>query len=1371
VNVGSLAPATNGIVNGIQGTLNVTGNGSDTLNVDDTGSTGAKTGTLTSTSLTGLAMGVGGINYSGLATLNISLGSGGNTFTISSTYATTVTTLNSGSGADTVNVLTDSDTTNINSQSGNDTINIQTAGGTTNVNTGTGTNTVNVGSLAPATGGVLAGLQGTSLIGVQGILNVTGSGNDTLNADDTGDTVSSVGTLTASRLVGLGMGMGGITYSGLAVLNINLGSGSDFFNVFGTNATTVTNLNTGAGVNVILVSNLTPGINRIVDGIQGTLNVIGSGADVMNVDDTGSTVAKTGTLTSTGLTGLAMGVGGINYSGLATLNISLGSGGNTFTISSTYVSTVTTLNSGSGADTVNVLADSDTTNINGQDGNDTINIQTTGATTNVNTGAGVNTVNVGSLMPTVGGIADGIQGTVNVTGNGTDTMNVDDTGSTGAKTGTLTSTSLTGLAMGAGGINYSGLATLNISLGSGGNTFTISSTKNTTVTTLNSGSGADTVNVLSDAGVTNINGQGGNDTINIRTTGAITNVNTGAGVNVVNVGSLAPTTGGIVDGIQGTVNVTGSGMDTINVDDTGSTVAKTGTLTSTSLTGLAMGVGGITYSGLAKLNINLGSGSDTFNVWSTNATTSTDVLTGAGVNTVNVGSLTPAVGGVVDGIQGALYVYGSGVDIMNVDDTGSTGAKTGTLTSTSLTGLAMGARGIAYSGLAKLNISLGSGGNMFTISSTKNTTVTTLNSGSGADTVNVLTDAGVTNINGQAGNDTINIRTTGAATNVNTGTGMNTVNVGSLAPAAAGIVDGIQGTLNVTGNGSDTLNVDDTGSTVAKTGTLTSTGLTGLAMGAGGINYSGLAALNISLGSGGNTFAISSTYVSTVTTLNGGSGADTVNVLADSGVTNINGQAGNDTINIRTTGATTNVNTGAGVNTVNVGSLAPPTGGILNNIQGTLNVTGNGTDTMNVDDTGSTVAKTGTLTSTSLTGLAMGAGGINYSGLAALNISLGSGGNTFAISSTYVSTVTTLNSGSGADTVNVLADSGVTNINGQGGNDTINIQTTGATTNVNTGAGVNTVNVGSATPGTGGIVDGIQGTLNVTGNGADTMNVDDTGSTVAKTGTLTSTGLTGLAMGAGGVNYTGLVALNILLGSYGNTFTIAGTSTAVTHVSSGLGDDTFNVAATTGTLYLYGDGGNNTFNLGSLAPLTGGVVSGIAGALYITGGSNQLRLMTLASPGTNTINVDDTGDTANSTGLLTSSTLTGLGLGVGVTFVSINVMNINLGSGSDVFNVQATNARTITNLNTGAGVNTVNVGSLAPATGGVLNTIQGTLNVTGNGSDTLNVDDTGVTTAMSGTLTATGLTGLGLGAGGVNYSDLATLNISLGSYGNTFTIA
>ncbi len=266
---------------------------------------------------------------------------------------------------------------------------------------------------------------------------------------------------------------------------------------------------------------------------------------------------------------------------------------------------------------------------------------------------------------------------------------------------------------------------------------------------------------------------------------------------------------------------------------------------------------------------------DTFNIGTVVSSTPMTVTANGKNNTFNVGSTAPTTGGIVDNIQGALTIVGDagGTATLNVDDTGSTGVKSGTLTSTALTGLNMGSSGITYSNLANLNINLGSGGNTFLIQSTAATTSTSLNSGTGADTVNVQTTAGPTTVN------------TGGGSNANT------VNVGSKEPTTGGIVDNIQGALSVVGNTYDTLNVDDTGSTAAKTdGILTPTTLTGLNMGPSGITYSGLATLNVKLGSGGstlssgpvgNTFTINDINAATVTNVDGGSSNnDTVNYTA-----------------------------------------------------------------------------------------------------------------------------------------------------------------------------------------------------------------------------------------------------------------------------------------------------------------------------------------------------------------------------------------------------------------------------------------------------------------------------------------------------------
>jgi hypothetical protein len=208
------------------------------------------------------------------------------------------------------------------------------------------------------------------------------------------------------------------------------------------------------------------------------------------------------------------------------------------------------------------------------------------------------------------------------------------------------------------------------------------------------------------------------------------------------------------------------------------------------------------------------------------------------------------------------------------------------------------------------------------------------------------------------------------------------------------------------------------------------------------------------------------------------------------------------------------------------------------------------------------------------------------------------------------------------------------------------------------------------------------------------------------------------------------------------------------------GDEIFNVQSTSGTLNLNGGNGGNTYNLGTLAPATGGTLTGLVGAVNINGDA-----------GTNIVNLDDTGDIATLTGTLTAGTLTGLGIGAGLSYTSVSALNLNLGSGSDTLNIQSTNAATVTTVNTGTGTKTVNVGSLAPNTGGVVNGVQGALIIIGSGNDTLNVDDTGSTVDKSGTLTATTLTGLGMGAGGITYSGLAALNVTLGSGNDTFTVA
>ncbi len=252
---------------------------------------------------------------------------------------------------------------------------------------------------------------------------------------------------------------------------------------------------------------------------------------------------------------------------------------------------------------------------------------------------------------------------------------------------------------------------------------------------------------------------------------------------------------------------------------------------------------------------------------------------------------------------------------------------------------------------------------------------------------------GPTNILTQSGNDIIDVGTYGTPWPLQW-----------LQPPSpslpSGVVNGIQGALTVVGDGSDVLNVTDTGSNVANTGTLGSNTLTGLGMGSGGVTYSGLALLNVFLGSGGNTFAVSSTNSGTSTN-----------------------------IDLQATTVATTITTLSGSDSVYIGSLAPANGGNLNSIRASVTVNGDGSDTLNVDNANGG-PPTGTLTSSSLTGAGLGNGGIiHYNGLSTLNITLGNVGLTVA--STASGTTTNINIQSAGGQTSVTTLSGAT--------DTINI--------------------------------------------------------------------------------------------------------------------------------------------------------------------------------------------------------------------------------------------------------------------------------------------------------------------------------------------
>ncbi|HQU42916.1 MAG TPA: hypothetical protein PK867_08890, partial [Pirellulales bacterium] len=161
----------------------------------------------------------------------------------------------------------------------------------------------------------------------------------------------------------------------------------------------------------------------------------------------------------------------------------------------------------------------------------------------------------------------------------------------------------------------------------------------------------------------------GNDTINLQQTlaGTTTNINANGGGDTVNISSTAGGSGaGVVSGIAGTVNVAAAGANnTLNLDDGGDATGNSGTLTATGITGLGM-AGTVNYSGLAQVNVNLGTNAALdFKVQSTLGTTPVN-LKGQASGTVDVGDL----GNRLDGIAGLLVV--DKVKTLDLNDQGST---------------------------------------------------------------------------------------------------------------------------------------------------------------------------------------------------------------------------------------------------------------------------------------------------------------------------------------------------------------------------------------------------------------------------------------------------------------------------------------------------------------------------------------------------------------------------------------------------------------------------------------------------------------------------------------------------------------------------
>ena len=486
--------------------------------------------------------------------------------------------------------------------------------------------------------------------------------------------------------------------------------------------------------------------------------------------------------------------------------------------------------------------------ITGANGNSTYNLHDTGApNTQIETGSGFDTVNVLQTHGFLNLVNDGIFDTIHVGSGGSMAgitadlvlpagraqVFLDNSSETFARTATLgvdsfgyeTITGLTSATINFPNVAPSGETNnygpfLAILGGNAASRYYINNTNNAfSSTNVYTGTGRDLVFVAATTGPLFLGNQGGGDSIFV-----------GSG------GSMA--------GIQGSVGINPVGDDGLYLDDTGDATGRDITMGTGHTHGWIDGIapaeiswnttatssGGVTY-----VEVKTGSGNNAITVNDTNLLLRGTVLsTGAGNNTVNVdrttgdlylknrgGNAAYVVGrdpayttGDVSSNTGLINIDNGGVVDLTVDDSAdSSAARIVTLSNYTLTGLSPAPISFGANHVSRVTIKGGNLGNTYNITDN-------------------ATDAST-------------------HTFITTGSGNDVINVGG----ASNTLDAIVGSLSVSnGGGTDTLNMNDQGSTANNAYSL---GANSFARtGTGAVDWTGVNTVNLIGGSGNDTYTL-----------------------------------------------------------------------------------------------------------------------------------------------------------------------------------------------------------------------------------------------------------------------------------------------------------------------------------------------------------------------------------------------------------------------------------------------------------------------------------------------------------------------------------
>jgi 6-phosphogluconolactonase (cycloisomerase 2 family) len=422
--------ASGGTLANIQGTIKLLSGSDDAVVLDDSGDTLGEAATLSASQVTGMGMAAGAsVQFGTAASLQLQFGSGNDTLAV--TGATSNVSVDLGAGNDQVTLA------------------------------GAGNSLAAFGSQITINGG---------------------TGSDTLNVVDTGDTTARSVAVTGTSILGLtpGNASGGFFYNGLEQVDLSLGTAADTVAVTGTSAATT--INGGGGADSITVgSNLSQ--------IAGNLTLVGDGLDNITVSSALQVALGIGTVG--GQTQITVGgqASVIGLSNMSSLTLALAAAGDTLAVSGSTTALAVQASGGGDAITVSSLQAASTFTLGG--GNNTLTVSATSAA-------------------------------IGVTGGSSDMLVVDESAKATGLTGTITGSVATGLVHGltTGDISFAGVGALDVLLGSGNDTLTLNESFSATALQISGGAGDDSfIAQAIGSAATMISGDAGNDKLTLQVSG------------------------------------------------------------------------------------------------------------------------------------------------------------------------------------------------------------------------------------------------------------------------------------------------------------------------------------------------------------------------------------------------------------------------------------------------------------------------------------------------------------------------------------------------------------------------------------------------------------------------------------------------------------------------------------------------------------------------------------------------------------------------------------------------------------------------------------------------------------------------------------